>query len=190
MKFNSWFPEWAEGLKWRALTEKWLKEPLKLNNFYVLKFSDETADSHMETVFWFKLDLKILSLAFNKVLLLVMFNRSPDDDVTLRLVFLIEGSCTMNSSLKIYLPVRRYSDIAVPKPLELSNFCSVFNTESIWLLNARQVGRHGQVKHISLLNYSSLYPKANFIPLSLLFFYKKIYVYIIWVPQAPQSADP
>ena len=57
-------------------------------------------------------------------------------------------------------------------------------------MNARQVGRHGQVKHISLLNYSSLYPKANFIPLSLLFFYKKIYVYIIWVPQAPQSADP
>ena len=102
MKFNSWFPEWAEGLKWRALTEKWLKEPLKLNNFYVLKFSDETADSHMETVFRFKLDLKILSLAFNKVLLLVMFNRSPDDDVTLRLVFLIEGSCTMNSSLKLY----------------------------------------------------------------------------------------
>ena len=98
MKFNSWFPEWAEGLKWRALTEKWLKEPLKLNNFYVLKFSDETADSHMETVFWFKLDLKILS----RVLLLVMFNRLPDDDVTVRLVFLIEGSCTMNSSLKLY----------------------------------------------------------------------------------------
>ena len=32
---------------------------------------------------------------------------------------------------------------------------------------------HGQLKHTSLSNYSSLYPKANFILISLLFFYKK-----------------
>ena len=59
------------------------------------------------------------------------------------------------------LRMRHYSNIAVPKPLELSNYCSVIDTQSRWLLTARQVGRHGQLKHISLLNFSSLYPKAN-----------------------------
>ena len=52
---------------------------------------------------------------------------------------------------------------------------------------ARQVGRHGQLKHISLLNYSPLYPKENFTLISLLFFYKKK---ILWVPEVPRSADP
>ena len=37
MNFDIWFSERAQGLKWRALTEKYLKQPLKLNNFYVLK---------------------------------------------------------------------------------------------------------------------------------------------------------
>ena len=32
MNFDIWFSERAEGLKWRALTEKYLKQPLKLNN--------------------------------------------------------------------------------------------------------------------------------------------------------------
>ena len=59
------------------------------------------------------------------------------------------------------LRMRHYSNIALPKPLELSNYCSVIDTQSRWLLTARQVGRHGQLKHISLLNFSSLYPKAN-----------------------------
>ena len=51
---------------------------------------------------------RILSLAFNKVLLFIMFNGSPrnytsiTDDETLRLMFLIPGSCTKNSSLKLY----------------------------------------------------------------------------------------
>ena len=45
--------------------------------------------------------------------------------------------------------------------------------------------------------FSSLYPRENFILISLLFIYKKkkiyiyIYIYIyIWVPEVPRSADP
>ena len=44
--------------------------------------------------------------------------------------------------------MRRYSDIAVPKLLELSNCCSVINTQNRW---------------------------ENFILISLLVFYKKVY---------------
>ena len=33
MNFDSCFSERAEGLKWRALTEKYLKQPLKWKNF-------------------------------------------------------------------------------------------------------------------------------------------------------------
>ena len=73
------------------------------------------------------------------------------------------------------LQKRRYSDITVPKLSELSIFCSVINTQSRWLPNVRQVGHHGELKHIFLSNYSPLYPKANFILISLLFFCKKIY---------------
>ena len=35
MNFDIWFSEWAQGLKWRALTEKYLKQPLKLNNLRI-----------------------------------------------------------------------------------------------------------------------------------------------------------
>ena len=54
MNFDIWFSERAQGLKWRALTEKYLKQPLKLNNFYVLKFSNGTTYSLTENLFWFK----------------------------------------------------------------------------------------------------------------------------------------
>ena len=74
---------------------------------------------------------------------------------------------------KAFLRAFGWGTIQMPKLLELSNCCSVINTRSRWLPNARQVGRHGQLKHTSLLNYSPLYPKANFIFISLLFFYKK-----------------
>ena len=74
---------------------------------------------------------------------------------------------------KAFLRAFGWGTIQMPKLLELSNCCSVINTRSRWLPNARQVGRHGQLKHTSLLNYSPLYPKANFILISLLFFYKK-----------------
>ena len=64
---------------------------------------------------------KILSLAFNEVLLLVMLNRLrfsystsiTGDDITQRLVFPIPGSCTMSSSLKVHWEL---SDEAEPKP--------------------------------------------------------------------------
>ena len=46
------------------------------------------------------------------------------------------------------LRMSRYSNIAVPKPLELSNYCSVINTQSRWLLTARQVGRHWKLIHM------------------------------------------
>ena len=95
----------------------------------------------MEILFWFKHSSKVIYLAFNKVLLLVMFNGSPRNDT---MVFLIPGSSTMNSSLKLFWISD--SDIAVPKLLELSNCCSVINTQSRW---------------------------ENFILRSLLFFYKK-----------------
>ena len=41
-----------------------------------------------------------------------------------------------------------------------------------------------------LLNYSSLYPKANFILISMPFFYKNKYMWVLEVPQVPRSADP
>ena len=74
---------------------------------------------------------------------------------------------------KAFLRAFGWGTIQMPKLLELSNCCSVINTRSRWLPNARQVGRHGQLKHTCLLNYSPLYPKSNFILISLLFFYKK-----------------
>ena len=61
MNFDIWFSERAEGLKWRALTEKYLKQPLKWNNFYVLKFWNGTPYNLMENLFWFKLIKKMLS---------------------------------------------------------------------------------------------------------------------------------
>ena len=82
-------------------------------------------------------------MAFNKVLLLVMFKGSPQnytsitgDDVTLHLVFLIPRSCTMNSNLKVYWEPSRYSNIAEPKPFYLSNYYSIINTQVRWLPNA------------------------------------------------------
>ena len=56
MNFDIWFSERAEGLKWRALTEKYLKQPLEWNNFYVLKFWNGTPYNLMENLFWFKLN--------------------------------------------------------------------------------------------------------------------------------------
>ena len=50
MNFDIWFSERAQGLKWRALTEKYLKQPLKLNNFYVLKFWNGTTYSLTENL--------------------------------------------------------------------------------------------------------------------------------------------
>ena len=121
--------------------------------FYESKFSNGTPYSHMEILFWFKHSSKVIYLAFNKVLLLVMFNGSPRNDT---MVFLIPGSSTMNSSLKLYWEpldeaLFRYRGT---KLLELSNCCSVINTQSRW---------------------------ANFILISLLVFYKK---YMVEVPRS------
>ena len=93
------------------------------------------------------------------------------------MVVLIPGSCAMNLSRKLYWEpskeaLFRYCGTQLS---ELSNFCSVINTQSRWLPNARQVGHHGELKYIFLSNYSPLYPKANFILISLLFFCKKIH---------------
>ena len=101
-----------------------------------------------------------------------MFNGSPRND-TMVSSFQGHVQWIWAESFTENLQKRRYSDIAVPKLSELSNFCSVINTQSRWLPNARQVGHHGELKHIFLSNYSPLYPKANFILISLLFFYKK-----------------
>ena len=51
--------------------------------------------------FFFDLSIvkKIISLAFNKVLLLFMLNGSPRNDT---MVVLIPGSCAMNLSRKLY----------------------------------------------------------------------------------------
>ena len=142
---------------------KIIKTTLKIKQFLCIKFCNGTPNNHVETLFLFKLNWKILSLAFNKVLLLVMFKGSPQnytsitgDDVTLRLVFLIPGSCTMNTNLKVYWEPSRYSNIAEPKPFWLSNYYSIINTQGRWLPNAHQVGCYGQWQHISVLNYSSL----------------------------------
>ena len=153
---------------------KIIKQPLKLIIIYVLWFSNGTPYSHMEIRFWFKLSYKIISLAFNKVLLLFMFNGSPRND-TMVSSFQGHVQWIWAESFTENLQKRRYSDIAVPKLSELSNFCSVINTQSRWLPNARQVGHHGELKYIFLSNYSPLYPKANFILISLLFFCKKIH---------------
>ena len=56
MNFDISFSERADGLKWRTLTEKYLKQPLKLNNFYVLKFWNGTPYNLMENLFLFKLN--------------------------------------------------------------------------------------------------------------------------------------
>ena len=104
--------------------------------------------------------LKWKNWAFNKVLYSAMFNGLPwnstsitGDDVTLCLVFLIPGSCAINSSLKV---LWEPSDEALFiywefKPFKLSNYFLIFNTRGKWLLTARQVGRHGKFQHISLL---------------------------------------
>ena len=47
--------------------------------------------------------------------------------------------------------MRRYSYIAEFKPFKLSNYFLIINTQGKWLLTARQIGRHGKFKHISLL---------------------------------------
>ena len=57
MNFDIWFSERAEGLKWRALTEKYLKQPLKLNNILrTKKIWNGTPYSLMENLFWFRLN--------------------------------------------------------------------------------------------------------------------------------------
>ena len=71
--------------------------------------------------------------------------------------------------------MRRYSYIVEPKPFKLSNYFLIINTQGKWLLTTRQIGRHGQFKHISLLctreqtlylSHCSSYTKK-----------KKIYIY-------------
>ena len=79
---------------------------------------------------------RILSLAFNKVLLFIMFIDHPEIIRASRTMKLC-GSCSSYQghvqripalSFTESLRITRYSNIAVPKPLELSNYCWVINT--------------------------------------------------------------
>ena len=80
---------------------------------------------------------------------------------------------------ELIIPAERCAAVTKPlEDLELSNFCSIINTQSRWLLIAPnditypytstvnvaivKVERQGELKHISILKYSSLYPKTNF----------------------------
>lgn len=80
---------------------------------------------------------------------------------------------------ELIIPAERFAAVTKPlEDLELSNFRSIINTQSRWLLIAPnditypytstvnvaivKVGRQGELKHISILRYSSLYPKTNF----------------------------
>ena len=104
-----WFSEWAEGLKWRVL-QKIIKTTHKIKQFSCFNIQQwNSLQPHGDSFFYyFSFNKRILSLAFNKVLLFIMFNGSPrnytsiTDDDTLRLMFLIPGSRIKNSSLKPY----------------------------------------------------------------------------------------
>ena len=64
-------------------------------------------------------------------------------------------------------------------------------------MTAGQVRRHAQLKHINLLNYSYLSPRANFTLISFLLYKKKKKSVpevkqvpeVLEVPEAPRSAD-
>ena len=111
-----------------------------------------------------------------------MFNGSPRnstnitvDDVILRLMFLIPGSCTMNSSLKVHWKTSDEALLRYCGTQTVTAFKLLFNyyTQPRWLLTAGQVRRHAQLKHVNLLNYSSLSPRANFTLISFLLYKKK-----------------
>ena len=116
----------------------------------------------------------------------------------LRLMFLILGSCTMNSSLKVHWKTSDEALLRYCGTQTVTAFKLLFNyyTQPRWLLTAGQVRRHAQLKHVNLLNYSSLSPRANFTLISFLLYKKKKKKICVpevkqvpEVPQAPRSTD-
>ena len=86
--------------------------------------------------FYWSFIKRILSLAFNKVLLFIMFIDHPEIIRASRTMKLC-GSCSSYQghvqripalSFTESLRITRYSNIAVPKPLELSNYYWVIKT--------------------------------------------------------------
>ena len=116
----------------------------------------------------------------------------------LRLMFLIPGSSTMNSSLKVHWKTSDEALLRYCGTQTVTAFKLLFNyyTQPRWLLTAGQVRRHAQLKHVNLLNYSSLSPRANFTLISFLLYKKKKKKICVpevkqvpEVPQAPRSTD-
>ena len=122
-----------------------LRRPLIKDNQTTLKIQQfscfniqqwNSLQPHGDSFFFLSFIKRILSLAFNKVLLFIMFIDHPEIIRASRTMILC-GSCSSYQghvqripalSLTESLRIRCYSNIAVPKPLEPSNYCWVINT--------------------------------------------------------------
>ena len=108
--------------------------------------------------------------------------------------------------------MRRYSDTAVLKPLELSNDCLFVNTRGRWLQIALndvtypftivlwmspqlKLGRQGQLQHTSLFKVFFFIPE-NQLPVSVKVLFSVHFIWLLffqketWVPKFPRSVTP
>ena len=108
--------------------------------------------------------------------------------------------------------MRRYSDTAVLKPLELSNDCLFVNTRGrwqqialndvtypftivLWMSPQLKLGRQGQLQHTSLFKVFFFIPE-NQLPVSVKVLFSVHFIWLLffqketWVPKFPRSVTP
>ena len=113
-----------------------------------------------------------------------MFTGSPRNSTRITAIMLLYASCSSFQGHVQWIPtlkfteslrMRHYSNIALPKPLELSNYCSVIDTQSRWLLTAdcSPSWTSWTIKTYISFKFFFFVPESKLILISMPFFYQK-----------------